>query len=174
MPATEPRPDFRHRFHLTSELSPETLFDLLAEPRGCLSWHVHPKGTEVLSVDAPPGAALAGTEFTTESAVRGHPIFTRTRVVEAVRPIVYATESETTIPKSAVRAMFNTERYVLEPSGRGTIVTYEATATRKIVGFPYVWPILKLNDRFFARAALERCTRDFIDAAQRHVTGAAV
>src|SRR2546423_13440867 len=39
---SERRPDIRCSIELTSELAPEVLFDLLADPSGCLSWHAHP------------------------------------------------------------------------------------------------------------------------------------
>jgi len=168
------RPDFHCSFQLTSELAPEVLFDLLADPRGCLSWHAHPKGIEMLSVDAPPGAALEGAEVATESTMRGVPISCRTRVTEAVRPTVYATYSETLFPpRIAYKKLISTERYVLEPDGTGSRVTYETTMTRQLRGFPYIWPILKINDRFFVAANLRRCTTDFIRSAERHVRGVA-
>src|SRR5256885_16929732 len=99
---SERRPDIRCSIELTSELAPGVLFDLLADPSGCLSWHGHPAGTETLSVDAPPGAALEGAEFVTESRMRGIPLSTRTRVTEAVRPNVYATYAETLFPPRLV------------------------------------------------------------------------
>ncbi len=163
------RPDFRHTSQVVSGLAPETLFDLLADPRGCLSWHVHPQGVEILSIDAAPGAALEGAEIVAESTMRGVPVSTRTRVTEAVRPSVYATYSETVFPpRLAYKKLIATERYVLEPNGTGSRIGYEVTAIRELRGFPYIWPILKINDRFFARAGAERCFVDFIRAAERH------
>jgi hypothetical protein len=176
MPApSDRRPDFRSSTQLTSELAPEALFDLLADPSGCLSWHVHPKGVEITSVDAPPGAALEGAEFATESTMRGVPVSCRTTVLEAIRPRVYSVRSELTYPpRIAYKRVMSTERYLIEAQGTGSRVSYETTVTRELRGFPYLWPLLKISDRFFAAAAVERCFVDLIKAAERHVKGVAV
>ncbi len=105
----------------------------------------------------------------TEGTLRGIEWTCRTRVVEAERPIVYATEGVTTFARSILKTAVGTERYVLEPQGSGTLITYETTATREFRGFPYYWPLVKISDRFFALAATRRCVVDFFQAAERHV-----
>jgi hypothetical protein len=171
MQLTERRPEVSYSFQLTSALASDVLFDLLADPQGCLSWHAHPKGMQMRSVDAAPGAALAGAEIVTEGTIRGVPFVCRTRVVLAERPSVYATASEMAFPGRAVKNVGSTERYVLESGSVGTLVNYTVTATRELQGVPYLWPFLKIYDRFFGSTAVRRCFVDFIAAAERHVNG---
>jgi len=173
MQATERGPEVRYSFQLTSALASDVLFDLLADPQGCLSWHAHPKGMEVRSVDAAPGAALAGAELMTEGTLRGLPFVCRTRVVDAERPRVYATASETTFPRSTYKSVSATERYVLEPCDSGTLISYLSTATRELRGVPYIRPFLKIYDRFFGTVAARQCVVDFIRSAERHIKGLA-
>ena len=124
-------------------------------------------------MDAAPGAALAGAELVSEGTLRGVEWVCRTRVVEAERPIVYATESVMTFARSSIlKTAVAMERYVFEPQGSGTLITYETTATREFRGFPYYWPLVKISDRFFAPAATRRCVVDFFQAAERHVAPA--
>src|SRR5438105_7195503 len=64
-PGEDRRRTFALKFvdSVRTSLSPNRLFDLMADPHGCLTWHAHPNGTVVSSVDAPQGLALAGRKF---------------------------------------------------------------------------------------------------------------
>ena len=78
-----------------SRLSPGRLFDLLADPRGCMTWHDHAEKDRPQDTDAPPGLALAGAEYWTRGLCGKIPWRARTIVTTADRSRQYATESET-------------------------------------------------------------------------------
>src|SRR2546430_6544581 len=74
-----------------SRLSPATLFDLLADPRGCVTWHDHPLKDRPQSTDAPPGPALAGAEYWSRGLCGTIAWRARTSVTAAERSRHYAT-----------------------------------------------------------------------------------
>ena len=152
-----------------TSVSPDRLFDLMADAHGCLTWHAHPKGTLVSSVDAPQGLALAGTEVRVRAQIGKFPMTTRTVVTRADRSVRYETASEVTFDHPRLPTCFTTERYLIVPDGRGSIVRYETEMSRDwSKGTPLYRLMCKITDRFFAASQTQRCFRDFIASAERH------
>ncbi len=89
-----------------SRLSPAELFDLLADPRGCVTWHDHPTKDRPQSMDAPPGLALAE------------------------RSRHYATETEIIYEHPRVPRARSSERFILEPDEVGCFVRYETEVSQ--------------------------------------------
>jgi hypothetical protein len=154
-----------------TSLAPSTLFDLMADPQGCLTWHAHPKGTSVSSVDAPQGLALAGAEVRVRGQIGKFPLTTRTVVIRADWARLYETASEVLFDHPRLPTVLTTERYVIEPDGEGSIVRYETEMSRDwSKGTPLYRLMCKVTDRFFAESQTQRCFRDFIASAERHAS----
>ena len=155
---------------LRTSLSPTSLFDLMADPRGCLTWHAHPNGSVVSSVDAPEGLALEGAEVRVRGQIGKFPLITRTVVTRADRALRYETTSEVTFDHPRLPTVLTTERYLIEPDGEGSLVRYETEMSRDwSKGTPLYRLMCKINDRFFAESQTQRCFRDLIASAERHV-----
>ena len=98
-----------------SRLSPAELFDLLADPRGCVTWHDHPTKDRPQSTDAPPGLALAGAEYWSRGLCGTIAWRARTSVTAAERSRHYATETEIIYEHPRVPRARSSERFILEP-----------------------------------------------------------
>src|SRR5256886_5236568 len=108
-----------------SRLSADELFDLLADPRGCVTWHDHPTKDRPQSTDAPPGPALAGAEYWSRGLCGTIAWRARTVVTAAERSRHYATETEIIYDHPRVPRARSSERFVLEPNGVGCFVRFE-------------------------------------------------
>jgi len=113
-----------------SRLSPAELFDLLADPRGCVTWHDHPTKDRPQSTDAPHGLALAGAEYWSRGLCGTIAWRARTSVTAAERSRHYATETEIIYEHPRVPRARSSERFVLEPNGVGCLVRYETEVSQ--------------------------------------------
>ena len=113
-----------------SRLSPAALFDLLADPRGCVTWHDHPLKDRPQSTDAPAGLALAGAEYWSRGLCGTIAWRARTSVTAAERSRQYATETEIIYEHPRVPRARSSERFILEPKGVGCFVRYEAEVSQ--------------------------------------------
>src|SRR4030081_884413 len=102
-----------------SRLSPAQLFDLLADPRGCMTWHGHAEKDRPQGTDAPPGLALVGAEYWTRGLCGKIPWRARTMVTTADPSRQYATESETIFSHPRVPNVRSGEGFLLEGGGAG-------------------------------------------------------
>jgi hypothetical protein len=115
-----------------SRLSPALLFDLLADPRGCMTWHDHAEKDRPHGTDAPPGRALAGAEYWTHGLCGKITWRARTIVTAAEPSRQYATESETIFSHPRVPNVRSSERFILEADGPGCLVRYETEVTQEV------------------------------------------
>ena len=113
-----------------SRLSPAALFDLLADPRGCVTWHDHAPKDRPQSTDVPPGLALAGAEYWSRGLCGTIAWRARTSVTAAERSRQYATETEIIYEHPRVPRARSSERFILEPKGVGCFVRYEAEVSQ--------------------------------------------
>ena len=121
-----------------SRLAPAQLFDLLADPRGCLTWHDHPEKDRPQSTDAPPGPALAGAEYWTRGLCGNVTWRMRTTVTAAESARRYATETETIFNHPRVPRVTSSERFILEPNGVGCLVRYETEVSHDEAGLGWL------------------------------------
>ena len=121
-----------------SRLSTAELFDLLADPRGCMTWHDHAEKDRPQSTDAPPGPALAGAEYWTRGLCGKIPWRARTTVTAAEPSRQYATETETIFSHPRVPKVTANERFILEPNGVGCLVRYEIQVSQDVAGFNWL------------------------------------
>jgi len=113
-----------------SRLSPAVLFDLLADPRGCVTWHDHPTKDRPLSTDAPPGPALTGAEYWSRGLCGTITWRARTLVTAAERSRHYATETEIIYDHPRVPKARSSERFTLKPNGVGSFVRWESEVSQ--------------------------------------------
>jgi hypothetical protein len=121
-----------------SQLSPAQLFDLLADPRGCMTWHDHAEKDRPQGTDAPSGLALAGAEYWTRGLCGKIPWRARTLVTAADPSRQYATESETIFSHPRVPKVRSSERFILEANETGCLVRYETQVTQDLTGFNWL------------------------------------
>jgi polyketide cyclase/dehydrase/lipid transport protein len=121
-----------------SPLSPAELFDLLADPRGCVTWHDHPTKDRPQSTDAPPGLALAGAEYWSRGLCGTIAWRARTSVTAAERSRHYATETEIIYEHPRVPRARSSERFILEPNGVGSFVRYDTEVSQDTALYGWV------------------------------------
>jgi hypothetical protein len=113
----------------------EGVYDLLADLSSHLAWggRRRSKRSRLLSLDAPPGSAQVGTEFTSsgeDSVVR---MIDGSVVTEATRPFTFefVTESAWELKRGGRRADCTiVHRYDVAPTTHGCRVTYAIRITR--------------------------------------------
>jgi hypothetical protein len=160
---------------MRSPLSSERLFDLLADPRGCLTWHDHPMQARPTAIDAPPGLALGGTIFIARGRVGSIACSSTTTVTIAEKPRRYETASVMTFEHPRAPAMSSTERFVIDGDASGCLVQYETEMSRDLSGLEWLGrTYLALVHRLLSARGLKRCFRDLMLAAEREAARAAV
>ena len=108
----------------TTTAPAEIVYDRLADVRNHLEWGgtMQPKDNfRLLSIDAPEGPALVGTEFQSTGADAMGRFADSSVVTEATRPSVFefVTEARLSTKKGKVVEWTNIHRYELTPAGRG-------------------------------------------------------
>ncbi|MGA9161089.1 MAG: hypothetical protein WB297_09545 [Actinomycetota bacterium] len=111
------------------------VYDRLADVRNHLEWggKMQPKQNfRLLSVDAPEGPALVGTEFRSTGADAMGRFADSSVVTEATRPSVleFVTEARLSIKKGEVVEWTNIHRYELTPQGEGCRISYTLRTVR--------------------------------------------
>jgi len=151
-----------------SRLSPARLFDLLADPRGCMTWHDHAEKDRPQDTDAPPGLALAGAEYWTRGLCGKIPWRARTIVTTADRSRQYATESETIFSHPRVPNVRSNERFILEANETGCLVRYETEVTQDVpAGFNWFGRMyLAVANRLVVARSLRKNFHHVLKAAE--------
>ncbi len=109
-----------------SSLRASDLFDLLADPRGCMTWHGHPEQARPTSMDAPPGPAVAGTTVRAYGRVGPIPCLSTTTVDVAEKPRHFVTTSVSVFDHPRTPKMSSVERIAIEDdpkSGDASFIT---------------------------------------------------
>lgn len=110
------------------------VYGALVDLRSHLTWagERQKKNARLLTVDAPEGPALVGTEFTTTGADPMGRFTDRSVVTEATPPSVFefVTEARLVTKRGKVADWTNVHRYEIEPSAAGCRVTYTIRITR--------------------------------------------
>jgi hypothetical protein len=164
---------------IQSSLRPDALFDLLADPQGCATWHEHPGNLTVDAVDAAPGLALQGAEYHTRGTFSGIPYTSTTVVREAQRPRTYASETEMIVhhPRALLATQFCTERYTIDASPSGSTVRYESVLVRRWNDGALAVAsrlLQKVFDSLFAVPMTRRNLRMLLSSAERRGESARV
>jgi len=157
-----------------SRLSPAELFDLLADPRGCVTWHDHPTKDRPQSTDAPPGPALAGAEYWSRGLCGTIAWRARTSVTAAERSRHYATETEIIYEHPRVPRARSSERFILEPNGVGCFVRYETEVSQDISLYGWLARIhVAVANRLLVARSLRKNFHHVMRAAEAEVARSA-
>jgi hypothetical protein len=150
-----------------SPLSSAQLFDLLADPRGCVTWHDHPQKDRPQSTDAPPGLALAGAEYWSRGLCGAIAWRARTSVTAAEPSRQYATETEIIYDHPRVPRARASERFILEPRGVGCFVRYETEVSQDAAFLGWLArTYVAVANRFFVPRSLRKNFHHVLRAAE--------
>jgi hypothetical protein len=168
MQATEAQARRTIQHTATCRLSPETLFDLLANPAERQNWDLFPSYITLEPLAAEPGAALEGARYTARGTARGIPFMAKTVVLAAERPRRYQIRSETQFTRYYPDAVL-IEEYVIEPEGTGSRVKHTITALKTPASGAFlVRVITALLEPLLAGGATERNFKDTLRHAEQH------
>ena len=152
--------EFRSQVNVTSGAPPEVVFDTICDLRAHVEWSGERAADEkfkLLELDAPAGAALVGTQFTSSGAAENGMFHDRSVIAEATRPNVFVIETESTLDRThgeTWHAHF-THRYDVVPKGSGSKITYSEHISR--VNYAPYW--LKWYARWLFRPYVNRADR---------------
>jgi hypothetical protein len=126
--------DVEIRVEVPSRARAEAVYEVLADVRSHLTWagERQKRNARLLTVDAPEGPALVGTEFTTTGADPMGRFTDRSVVTEATPASVFefVTEGRLVTKRGKVADWTNVHRYELAPSPGGCRITYSIDITR--------------------------------------------
>ena len=144
---------FRTQTSVTSAAPPEVVFDVITDLRAHLEWsgeRAEDDQFKLLDVDAPEGAAIVGTEFTSTGANFNGTFHDRSVITTATRPSVFVIDTDAHLDRKRGRPwdVHFEHRYDVEAHGAGSRITYTETITRvNYVPYwlqPWLRPISKL------------------------------
>lgn len=119
---------------VSSRATPEAVYEVLANVRSHLTWagERQKKNARLLTVDAPEGPAVVGTEFTTTGADPMGRFTDRSIVTEATPSSIFefVTEARLVTKRGKVAEWTNVHRYELAPSPGGCRISYSIHITR--------------------------------------------
>jgi hypothetical protein len=122
------------RVEATSTASPATVYGVLADLSSHLVWAGvrQSRKTRLLTVDAPPGPAVVGTEWRSTGSDPMGTFSDRSVVTEATpgKAFEFVTEARLTTKKGRSSDWTNVERYELEPAGDGCRIVSTGRVTR--------------------------------------------
>ena len=123
------------RLRETSRAPAEAVYDLLADIPNHLEWAgtmQTKKNFRLVSIEAPPGSASVGTEFTSAGVDPMGTFADSSVVTEATPPKLFefVTEARLSTKKGKVVEWTNVHRYEIEPQGQGCAVTYTVRLVR--------------------------------------------
>jgi hypothetical protein len=122
------------RVEATSVTTPETVYGVLADLSSHLVWagERQAKKTRLLTIDAPTGPAVVGTEWRSTGADPMGTFSDRSVVTEATpgEAFEFVTEAVLTTKKGRSSEWTNVERYDLEPAAEGCRIVSTSRVTR--------------------------------------------
>jgi hypothetical protein len=122
------------RVEADSKATPETVYDVLADLSSHLVWAGERQGkkTRLLTIDAPAGPAVVGTEWRSTGADPMGTFSDRSVVTEATRgeAFEFVTEARLTTKKGIVVDWTNVHRYEMQPGSAGTRIVYTLRVVR--------------------------------------------
>lgn len=169
----------RHEYRLTGVTSapPEAVYDTLADLASHREWsgaRLPDSAERLLTLEAPPGPAREGTEFTSTGSTSIGTFRDRSRVTVAERPtrFEFVTESSLMLKDGTLLASTWVHRFEIQPEAPGSRVTRIDRQARfytpapwwiRIFGWP---PIAVLGYRLMARATAERTHANLLRMAE--------
>jgi len=122
------------RVEATSRATTEVVYAVLADLSSHIVWAGERQGkrTRLLTIDAPVGSAVVGTEFHSTGADPMGTFSDRSVVTEATpgKAFEFVTEARLTTRKGVATDWTNVERYELEPTAGGCRIVCTSRVTR--------------------------------------------
>jgi hypothetical protein len=122
------------RVEATSRATTEAVYAVLADLSSHIEWAGQRQGkrTRLLTIDAPTGPAVVGTEFHSTGADPMGTFSDRSVVTEAMpgKAFEFVTEARLTTKKGIATDWTNVERYELEPTAGGCRIVFTSRVTR--------------------------------------------
>jgi hypothetical protein len=122
------------RVEAISTAKPQTIYDLLADLSSHLVWagERQAEKTRLLTIDAPVGPAVVGTEWRSTGADPMGTFSDRSVVTEATpgKAFEFVTEARLTVKKGRTSDWTSVERYDLEPTAEGCRIVSTSRVTR--------------------------------------------
>jgi len=122
------------RVEADSRATTEAVYDVLADLSSHRVWAGERQGkkTRLLTIDAPSGPAMVGTEFHSTGADLMGTFSDRSVVTEATpgKAFEFVTEARLTSKKGITSDWTNVERYELEPTANGCRIVCTSRVTR--------------------------------------------
>jgi uncharacterized protein YndB with AHSA1/START domain len=122
------------RVEATSRATTEAVYAVLADLSSHIEWAGQRQGkrTRLLTIDAPTGPAVVGTEFHSTGADPMGTFSDRSVVTEATpgSALEFVTEAQLTTKKGVPTDWTNVERYELEPTAGGSRIVCTSRVTR--------------------------------------------
>ncbi len=122
------------RVEAISRATAEAVFAVLADLGSHMVWAGERQGkrTRLLTIDAPPGPAVVGTEFHSTGSDPMGTFSDRSVVTEAIpgKVFEFVTEARLTTRKGSASDWTNVERYELEPTTGGCRIVSTSRVTR--------------------------------------------
>jgi hypothetical protein len=163
----------------TSAAPPGTVYELLVDLPSHLVWagERQAKKTRLLTIDAPTGPAVVGTEWLSTGADPMGTFADRSVVTEATAASAFefVTEARLTTRKGAVVRWTNVHRYELEPDGEGCRIRYTIRIARisELVGMLGSFKVPGLRALALAASSriAHRAVRNLAAVAEARATG---
>jgi hypothetical protein len=122
------------RAEATSAATPETVYGLLADLSSHLVWagERQAEKSRLLTIDAPAGRAVVGTEWTSTGVDPMGTFADRSVVTEATvgKAFEYVTEARLTTKKGVPSEWTNVVRYEVEPTAGGSLIVSTSRIAR--------------------------------------------
>ncbi len=159
----------------TPNVSAERVYGALADLNRHTIWGGSKNGKRpgLLSLDAPAGAAIVGTEFRSTGIDLGGTFSDRSVVTEASRPRLFEFVTEGTLTKKKQGRLGSettfTHRYEIAEHGAGCVVTYRGRAVRWTnPPFGLTSRVLRPIIRMMFASMAKRTLRNLIASADQH------
>jgi hypothetical protein len=149
---------FRTRTSVTSTAPPNVVYATITDLRAHLEWSGERAANDtfkLLSLDAPEGTALVGTEFSSSGAADNGTFHDRSVITEADRPRVFVIDTDSRLDRTRGKTWHAhfTHRYDVEPAGDGSRITYTETISRvNYVPYWLRWPVRVIFRPYVNRA----------------------
>ena len=120
------------RLSKSSSAPPDVVYDLLSDLSTHLTWAGAQQSTDfrLLSLQAPPGPATAGTVFTSTGTIpmSSRRFEDRSKVTVAERPRTFEFVTDATVRRAghSMEAIYR-HRYEITPTSDGSLVSYQLT-----------------------------------------------
>jgi polyketide cyclase/dehydrase/lipid transport protein len=151
---------FRTQTSVRSEAPPGAVFDTITDLRAHLEWsgeRAADDGFKLLELDAPPGRAVVGIEFTSTGANFNGTFHDRSVISAADRPRLFVIDTDAHLDRKHGKPwdVHFEHRYDVERDGEGSRITYTETISR----LNYVPYWLRWWMRPISRAVIDRADR---------------